>query len=127
MARMTQNNAPCGLHAPNAWMHPNMKPLWFKAATATNPGLLVRLGAISAVMLSVTAAVSCGERTQRCDVSQTAREYSRGVARLPPDAVGLACAQQPRQMFPIARSTSASSGVGLSMASGTEGTSADVG
>jgi hypothetical protein len=36
-------------------------------------------------------------------------------------------AQQPRQMFPMARSTAASSGVGLSMASGTEGTSADVG
>ena len=33
-----------------------MKPLWFEAATATNPGLLVRLGAIGAVMLSVTAA-----------------------------------------------------------------------
>ena len=33
-----------------------MKPLWFKAATATNPGLLVRLGAIGAVMLSVTGA-----------------------------------------------------------------------
>src|SRR5258705_1161671 len=37
-------------------MHPNMKPLWFKAAIATNPGLLVRLGAIGAVMLSVTGA-----------------------------------------------------------------------
>jgi catalase len=37
-------------------MHPDMKPLWFKAATATNPGLLVRLGAIGAVMLSVTGA-----------------------------------------------------------------------
>ena len=33
-----------------------MKPLWFKVAMATNPGLLVRLGAICAVMLSVTAA-----------------------------------------------------------------------
>lgn len=33
-----------------------MKPLWFKAAMATNPGLLVRLGAIGAVMLSVTGA-----------------------------------------------------------------------
>ena len=33
-----------------------MKPLWFKAATATNPGLPVRLGAIGAVMLSVTGA-----------------------------------------------------------------------
>src|SRR5205807_1320593 len=33
-----------------------MKPLWFKAAIATNPGLLVRLGAIGAVMLSVTGA-----------------------------------------------------------------------
>ena len=33
-----------------------MKPLWFKAAIATNPGLLLRLGAIGAVMLSVTAA-----------------------------------------------------------------------
>jgi catalase len=33
-----------------------MKPLWFKAASATNPGLLVRLGAIGAVMLSVTGA-----------------------------------------------------------------------
>src|SRR5258705_11656290 len=37
-------------------MHPNMKPLWFKAAIATNPGLLVRLGAIGAVMLSVAGA-----------------------------------------------------------------------
>ena len=33
-----------------------MKPLWFKVAMATNPGLLVRLGAMCAVMLSVTAA-----------------------------------------------------------------------
>ena len=33
-----------------------MKPLWFKAAAATNPGLLVRLGAIGAVMLSVAGA-----------------------------------------------------------------------
>jgi catalase len=33
-----------------------MKPLWFKAAAATDPGLLVRLGAIGAVMLSVTGA-----------------------------------------------------------------------
>jgi len=33
-----------------------MKPFWFKAATATNPGLLVRLGAIGAVLLSVTGA-----------------------------------------------------------------------
>jgi catalase len=33
-----------------------MKPLWFKAAIGTNPGLLVRLGAIGAVMLSVTGA-----------------------------------------------------------------------
>src|SRR5205807_6588189 len=33
-----------------------MKSLWFKPATATNPGLLVRLGAIGAVMLSVTGA-----------------------------------------------------------------------
>jgi catalase len=33
-----------------------MKPLWFKTATATDPGLLVRLGAIGAVMLSVTGA-----------------------------------------------------------------------
>jgi catalase len=33
-----------------------MKPFWFKAAIATNPGLLVRLGAIGAVMLSVTGA-----------------------------------------------------------------------
>ena len=37
-------------------IHTDMKPLWFKAATATNPGLLVRLGAIGAVMLSVTGA-----------------------------------------------------------------------
>src|SRR5258708_38869014 len=37
-------------------MNPNMKPLWFKAATATNPGLLVRLSAIGAVMLSVAGA-----------------------------------------------------------------------
>ena len=44
------------IRSPNARMHPNMKPLWFKAATATNPGLLVRLGAIGAVMLSVTGA-----------------------------------------------------------------------
>jgi cytochrome c2 len=35
--------------------------------------------------------------------------------------------QQPRQMFPIARSSAASSGVGLIMASEFEGTSADVG
>ncbi len=34
-------------------MHPDMKPHWFKAVTAANPGLLVRLGAIGAVMLSV--------------------------------------------------------------------------
>ena len=40
---------------------------------------------------------------------------------------GTACAQQPRQMFPMARSTSSSSGVGLSMASGSEETSAAVG
>jgi catalase len=33
-----------------------MKPLWFKVAIATNPGLLVRLGAIGAVLLSVIAA-----------------------------------------------------------------------
>src|SRR5258705_6583933 len=37
-------------------IHTDMKPLWFKAAIATNPGLLVRLGAIGAVMLSVTGA-----------------------------------------------------------------------
>jgi hypothetical protein len=34
------------------------------------------------------------------------------------------CAQQPRQMFPIARSTASSPGVGLSMASGTEASAA---
>jgi catalase len=33
-----------------------MKPLWFKAALMTDPGMLVRMGAIGAVMLSVTAA-----------------------------------------------------------------------
>ena len=33
-----------------------MKPLWFKAAMVSNPGLLLRLGAIGAVMLSVTGA-----------------------------------------------------------------------
>src|SRR6202048_3890015 len=33
-----------------------MKPLWFKAALMTDPGILVRIGAIGAVMLSVTAA-----------------------------------------------------------------------
>src|SRR5712671_7472990 len=44
-----------------------------------------------------------------------------------PHAANMACPQQPRQMFPIARSTAASSGVGLTMASGSEGTSADVG
>jgi catalase len=33
-----------------------MKPLWFEAAIATNPGVLVRLGAIGALMLSVAAA-----------------------------------------------------------------------
>ena len=37
-------------------IHTDMKPLWFKAVMATNPGLLVRLGAIGAVMLSVTGA-----------------------------------------------------------------------
>jgi len=37
-------------------IHTDMKPLWFIAAIATNPGLLVRLGAIGAVMLSVTGA-----------------------------------------------------------------------
>jgi hypothetical protein len=42
-------------------------------------------------------------------------------------SICIARAQQPRQMFPIARSTAASSGVGLSMASGTEDTPADVG
>jgi hypothetical protein len=35
--------------------------------------------------------------------------------------------QQPRQIFPMARSTAISSGVGLSMASGTEEGPADVG
>jgi hypothetical protein len=38
-----------------------------------------------------------------------------------------ACTQQPRQMFPMARSTAISSGSGLSMVSGSEETSADVG
>lgn len=33
-----------------------MKPVWFKAAMATNPGVLVRLCGIGAVMLSVAAA-----------------------------------------------------------------------
>src|SRR5713226_9564111 len=37
-------------------IHTDMKPLWFQVATATDPGLLVRLGAIGAVMLSVTGA-----------------------------------------------------------------------
>src|SRR5690348_2252120 len=37
-------------------IYTDMKPLWFEAATATNPGPLVRLGAIGAVMLSVTGA-----------------------------------------------------------------------
>ena len=36
-----------------------MKPLWFKAALMTDPGMLVRIGAIGAVMLSVTAAFAC--------------------------------------------------------------------
>ena len=52
---------------------------------------------------------------------------SASMRAMSPCAVGLACTQQPRQMFPIARSTAASSGVGLSMASGIEGSSADVG
>jgi catalase len=34
----------------------SMKPVWFKAAMATNPGVLVRLCAIGAVMLSVAGA-----------------------------------------------------------------------
>ena len=34
----------------------DMKPLWFNAAAATKPGLPIRLGAIGAVMLSVTGA-----------------------------------------------------------------------
>ena len=37
-------------------IHTEMKPLWFKAAAATNPGLLVRLGAVGVVLLSVAAA-----------------------------------------------------------------------
>jgi hypothetical protein len=34
----------------------DMKPVWFEAAMVTDPGVLVRLGAIGAVMLSVAGA-----------------------------------------------------------------------